>query len=96
MHRRNAQAHAVEAAPLERAQELAPERFGLDFADVEADHLTPAGLMHRIGDHGRLGDDVSAVAHLLLLGVQPQVRIGTLERTLAKRGDVLVEPPAQR
>jgi hypothetical protein len=34
--------------------------------------------MDRVGDHGRLGDDVRAVAHLLLLGVEPQIRVGAL------------------
>jgi hypothetical protein len=41
----DAQADAVEAAALERAEELAPERLGLDLADIEADHLAPAGLV---------------------------------------------------
>ena len=50
----DAQAHAVEAAGAQRAQELAPERLGLDLADVEADHLAPAGLVHAVGDHQRL------------------------------------------
>src|SRR3954467_12875462 len=42
---------AVEAAALERAQELAPERFGLDLTDVEADHFAPAGVLDGVGDH---------------------------------------------
>ena len=38
----DAQAHAVQAAAAQRSEELAPERLGLDLADVEADHLAPA------------------------------------------------------
>ena len=51
----DAQADAVEAAGAQRAQELEPERLGLDLADVEADHLAPAGLVDGVGDHQRLG-----------------------------------------
>jgi hypothetical protein len=65
----HAQADAVQAAATQIAEELAPERLGLDLADVEADHLAPPGLVHAVGDHQRLGDHVRAVADLLLLGV---------------------------
>ena len=79
----------------QRAQELAPERLGLDLADVEADHLAAAGLVHAVGDHQRLRDHVRAVAHLLLLGVQPQIRVGALQRPLPERRHLLVQAPAQ-
>ena len=36
------------------AQELGPERLGLGLADVEAEDLAPAGLVHAVGDHQRL------------------------------------------
>jgi hypothetical protein len=42
------QAHARQAALLERAQELDPEAAGLDFADIEADHLPHARLAQRV------------------------------------------------
>lgn len=91
----DAQSDAVEAAAPQRAQELAPERLGLDLADVEADHLTAAALVHAVGDHQRLRDHVPALAHLLLLGVQPHVRVGALQRPLPERRDLLVQAPAQ-
>jgi hypothetical protein len=91
----DAQADAVEAAAAERAQELAPERLGLDLADVEADHLAPARFVHAVGDHDRLGTDVRAVADLLLLGIEPQVRVGALQRPLAEHLDLLIQAPAQ-
>ena len=48
------------------------------------------------GDHRRLGDDVCAVAHLLLLGIEPQIRVAALQRALAERGDLLVKAPTER
>ena len=79
------QAHAVEPALLERAQELDPERARLDLADIQADHLAHAGLVHRVRDDDRLGHDPAVVADLDLLGVEPQVRVGALKRPLAER-----------
>jgi hypothetical protein len=38
---------------------------------------------------------VAAVAHLLLFGVQPQVRVGALQRALTERRHLLVQAPAQ-
>ena len=88
------QLHAGEAALDEAAQEAAPERFGLGLADVEADHLAVAGLVHGVGEHQRLADDAAAVADLLDLGVEPQVRVAALERPVAERVDLLVEAGA--
>lgn len=62
-----------QAAGAEAAQELDPERLGLDLAEVQADHLAPGGLVDGVGDHQRLGDDAATVANLQMLGVEPQV-----------------------
>jgi hypothetical protein len=51
--------------------------------------------MHAVGDHQRLGDHAGAVTHLLMLGVQPQIRIGALQRPLPKRGHMLIQAPTQ-
>src|SRR5690349_15685730 len=75
----------------ERAQELAPERLGLRGADVQADDLPAARLMHSVRDHDALACDAAAVADLLDLGVDEQIRIAALQRPLAERLDVLVE-----
>jgi hypothetical protein len=92
----DAETHALQAAALEVAHKLDPERLRLDLAQVEADHLAPAGLVHGVGDHKRLRADVALVAHLEVLGVQPQVRVVALERPLAERIDLLVEAAAER
>jgi hypothetical protein len=38
---------------------------------------------------------VRAVAHLLLLGIEPQVRVGALQRSLAERRHLLIKTRAQ-
>jgi hypothetical protein len=51
--------------------------------------------VHAIGDHDRLADHVRALAHLLLLGIEPQVRVGALQRPLTERRHLLVQAGAQ-
>ncbi len=87
----DAEPDTLEAALAQRAQEGDPEGLGLDLADVEADHLAPARLMHRVGDHERLRIDVAAISDLDHLGVEPEVGVLVLERSIAKRLDLLVE-----
>src|ERR671925_1500735 len=45
-------------------------------------------------DHQALADDAAAVADLLHLRIKPQVRIAPLERPVAERLHLLVEPGA--
>jgi hypothetical protein len=47
--------------------------------------------MHAVGEHERLPDDPARVAHLLDLGVQPQIGVAALERAVAEGIDLLVE-----
>ena len=47
--------------------------------------------MHGIGEHERLLYDPAAVADLLDLCVEPQVRVAALERSVAKGLHLLVE-----
>src|SRR3712207_2580781 len=54
------------------------------FADVEADDLAAAGLVHGVGDHQALLAHPAALADALDLAVQPDVRVAALERALAK------------
>src|SRR5215210_3372410 len=62
--------------PLDEAsEELGPERLGLGLADMDRENLAAAGLVDAVGDHQRLGDDAAAVADLLDLGVEEQVRV---------------------
>ena len=56
--------------------------------------LAPAGLVHAMRDHQRLVDHAAAVADLLDLGVEEQVRVAALQRARPERLDVLVERAA--
>lgn len=93
---RDRQAHALKATRSQGAQELDPERLRLDLADIEADHLTDAGVAHGVGDHQRLGAHVPGGADLHVLGVQPQVRVGAFQRALPEDPHLLVQSPAER
>ena len=85
------QLHADQAARDELAQELAPERLGLGLADVQADDLPPPRLVHGMGDHDALARDAAAVADLLDLRVDEQIRVAALQRPLPERLHLLVE-----
>jgi hypothetical protein len=65
------QPHPGQATALERAQKLDPERPRLDLADVNADHLAHAGLVHRVGHDDGLGHDPAVITHLDLFGIEP-------------------------
>src|SRR3954471_3037217 len=85
------QLDADQAARDQAPEELAPERLGLRRADVEADDLAAAGLVDGVRDHDTLALHAAAVADLLDLGVDEQIRIGALQRPLAERRDLLIE-----
>src|SRR5436190_3508269 len=78
----------------QRAQELAPERLRLCLADVQANDLAAAGLMHRVRDHHTLARDPAAVTNLLDLRVDEQIRVAALKRAGAERLDLLIQPSA--
>jgi len=85
------QLHTDQATGDEVAQELPPERLGLGFADVQADDLAPAGLVHGMRDDNRLARHPAAVADLLDLGVDEQIGVATFQRSLSKRLHLRVE-----
>jgi len=89
------QAHPRQAPGHQPAQELDPEGTGLDLAEVDPDHLATAGLMNGIGDHQRLGAHRAAIPDLQVLGVQPEIGEGTLERALPEGLDTSVELAAE-
>jgi hypothetical protein len=91
----DAQPHAVQAPGTQAPEELAPEALGLGLAHVQADHLTPARLMHAVGDHQRLVAHPARLADPLHLGVQPQVRVGAFQGPLAEDADLLIQAAAQ-
>src|SRR5207247_2548481 len=87
----DAEAHTLQAAAAEVAEQLGPEGLRLGLAQVEGDHLAPAALVYRVGDHERLRADVTAVSDLHLFRVQPEIGVVALERPLPERLDQLVE-----
>jgi hypothetical protein len=88
------QLHADQAAGDQAPDELRPERLGLRLADVQADDLPPAGLVHAVGDDHALALHPATVTHLLHLGVEEQVQVAALQRPGAKRLDLLVQAGA--
>ncbi len=82
---------ADQAALDQSSEERGPERLGLGLADVDREDLPAAGLMDAVRDHQRLVDHAAAVADLLDLGIEEQVRIGALQRTRPERLHVLIE-----
>ena len=85
---------ADEPAGDQAPEELGPERLRLGLADIDREDLAAAALVDAVGDHQRLVDHAAAVADLLDLGVEEQVRVAALQRPGAERLDVLVEGAA--
>ena len=93
------QLHANQTARYEASEELGPERLGLR-ADVQADDLAPAGLVHGVRDRDALALNVAAVADLLDLRVDEHVRVAPLHgdartgaRALSKRSSTMPAIP---
>jgi hypothetical protein len=92
---RDTQAHALQPAGAQAAEELAPVRLGLGLTHVQADDLAAAALVDAVGDHQRLVPDPAGFADPFHLGVQPQIRIPALQRPLPEHPHLLVQAPAQ-
>jgi hypothetical protein len=91
----DAQPDPGQPAGAQATQELPPERLGLGLAHVGPQHLTAAALVHAVGDHQRLVAHPTGFADPFDLGVQPQIRIPALQRSLREALDLLVQPAAQ-
>jgi hypothetical protein len=52
--------------------------------------------MHRIRDDQRLGHHTAALADLHLLGIEPHIGVGALQRPLPEQLDLLIQRAAQR
>jgi hypothetical protein len=89
------QLHAGEAAPLEPAQELDPEGFGLRGANRHAQHLTPTVGIDRDGHGHGDRDDPAGLAHLHVSRVDPQIWPITFDRALEEGPHPLVDFRAQ-
>src|ERR1019366_6856612 len=88
------QLHAAQPASREAAAELQPERLGLAGADREPEHALLATVTHAHGNHGGLADDARALTHLLVRGVEPDIRVRLIERAIAELGELLIEQRA--
>ncbi len=91
----DAQPDAGQAAGPQAAQKLPPEHFGLALADIEAEHLAPAGLVDGVGEHQALLPHAAGLADPLDLRVEPQIGVGALQGALAERRDLLVQAATQ-
>jgi hypothetical protein len=83
---------AGEAAAHERAQERRPGRLRLGRGDRAAEDLSFATLVGGDRDEEGGTHDPAAVTDLLVLGVEPQIRVaGLVETALAESGQVDIE-----
>lgn len=93
---RNDELHAAQAAPCQAAQEVGPERLGLQCADRQSQHFAPPVAVHpqRDGDANR--DDASGQAHPQARGIDRDVRLvaldGLVEKHLHADVDLLAQP----
>lgn len=83
-----------QAASDQAAQEVGPKRLGLGLTDVDREDLAAAGLVGAVRDHQCLVDHAAAVADLLDLRIEEQVRVGALQRPRPERFDVLIQRAA--
>jgi hypothetical protein len=83
-----------QAARHEASEELCPERLGLRGTDVQADDLPAARFVDCVRDDDRFARDAAAVADLLDLGVDEQIRVAALQRAGAERLDLLIQAGA--
>ena len=88
---RDGELHPGQAARDQAPKEVGPERLGLGLADIDREDLAAAGLVHAMGDDQRLRHDAAAVADLLDLGVEEQIRVAALERAAPERLDMLIQ-----
>ena len=76
-------------------EEVGPEHLGFGGADVEADDLALALGIDGDGDYRGDTDDPSALAHLEVGGIEPEVGPVTGERPLEEGVDALVDVLAE-
>jgi len=82
---------AAQTPPRQRAQEGRPERLGLGWPDLEAEHLaTPVGVDANSDYHGN-GHDPPGLTHLHVGRVDPQIRPRALDRPIEERLHTLVD-----
>jgi hypothetical protein len=83
--------HTAEAPPGQAATELQPEGLSLAGAHRQAEDALLAAVAHAHGHHRGLAHDPAARADFLVDGVEPDIRVGLVERTVAELGQLLVE-----
>ena len=86
------QAHTGKASVDESGEELAPERFVLAVADVDAEHFTVPVSAESGGDHDRFGDDAAVFAYVDVGGVEPYVHERlVIQPAAAQHGHIRVD-----
>src|SRR5581483_8516170 len=88
------QLHPPHPAPDQVLQECPPQGHVLAEADVQAQHFPHPVRPHPVGDDHRLGDDVPALADVLVARIEPQVRVVGIQPAGAEGGRLLVEAGA--
>ncbi|MNS49459.1 hypothetical protein D3C72_820670 [compost metagenome] len=85
------QLDAAQPTPHQRAQELGPERLRFAQPDFQAQHLSVAILVDAVGHHDRTAHHAAVLAHLQVRRIQPEVRVGHLQRPFTEGGNLVVE-----
>jgi hypothetical protein len=92
---RDDQLHARQAAPDEIAEELGPEGLGLRSPDRHAQHLAPAVRVDADREGDGNADDATALAHLQIRRIDPQVGPFAFDRAGQEGINALVDFLAQ-
>ena len=88
---RDHQLDAFEPALDEAFEEARPERLCFRRADAEPDDLAPAFGGDRDSDYCRYRDDTTAVAHLEVGGIEPEIWPFTLDWPVEEGVDPLID-----
>ena len=72
--------HPAQPAVGERAEKVGPEGLRLRRAGGDAEHLAPPVQVHADGHYHGAADDPPVLAHLQVVGVEPEIRPAVLDR----------------
>jgi site-specific DNA recombinase len=92
---RDGQLDAFQAALDHALEKAGPERFGFRRTDPEADDLATSLGIHGDGDYGRHRDDATALAHLQVSSVEPEIPPFALDWPIEKGIHALVDVLAE-
>jgi hypothetical protein len=84
--------HARQPTLLEPLEEFLPTAGALPVGQLHGEDLAPAFPVDADGDQDGLAADHAVDAHLLVPGVQDQVRAGFFQRPVGEPGQRAIEP----